>query len=128
MNFTKSSGLNYFLGRLHSYAWNSQNHFIIRRIDIHRKKMRISKRPTQFRVDLGIQIRIRIIQDFVNFKSIKTQQPIGLIQSIFTHQRGVRSHHRHIGIITNRNIARIINPFQIEAFVISISRVHNFLV
>ena len=65
--------------RFHSDAWHTENHFIIRLVDVYGKVLRVTECPTQLRVNFEVEVRVGIIYNLVHFELIETHEPVGLI-------------------------------------------------
>src|SRR5690606_3391350 len=70
---SKLARIQYFHSRLAPHSRNSYKATVISSVHIYRKKLWITQCPTQLRIDIQLELSKCIVQNLVEFKSIKAK-------------------------------------------------------
>ena len=74
-------------------------------VHVHREQPVVLDGPVAFRVEIGVEALVVLIQYLVGLELVEPQQPVGLIEPVFPQERRLRVQRRQAGVIRHRDIS-----------------------
>ena len=85
-------------------------------------------RPVAFRVQIGIEIRVGIVQDLIRLELVEPQQPVRLIEPVLPQKRRLSVQRGEPGVLGDRDIGRIEHPLQAVFLVHALGQLEDVVV
>ena len=69
---------------LRTDAGHAHEHLEGRRADFNGKQVEVVERPVGFRVDIGLEKRVRLVDELFNLVLVETHEPVCLVEPMLT--------------------------------------------
>ena len=84
--------------------------------------------PVAFRVEIGVEALVVLIQYLVGLELVEPQQPVGLIEPVFPQERRLRVQRGQAGVVRYRDISRVEHPLEAVFLVHPLGQLQNVVV
>ena len=96
-------------GTFHADARHTEDALVIILVDVDGESLWVTKGPAKLGVNIKVEVSVGIIDNLIDIEMIEAHEPVGLVETILTHQ-GRLLQHRQAGVVgVHADVARVID-------------------